>query len=33
MNANPFTFIVYFCHPNLMHMQQVTDFYAVDRIT
>jgi hypothetical protein len=28
-DAKPFTFIVYFCHPNFVRMQQITDFYVV----
>jgi hypothetical protein len=29
MRANSFSFIVHFCHPNFIRMQQVTNFYAV----
>jgi hypothetical protein len=32
MHVNLFPFIVHFCHPNFMRMQQVTDFYVVYRI-
>jgi hypothetical protein len=32
MHANLFPFIVHFCHPNFVRMQQVTDFYTVYRI-
>jgi hypothetical protein len=27
MHANLFPFIIHFCNPNFVHMQQVTDFY------